>query len=79
MSLGKIVDDLLIFGSSSVVDNIVKLIYGKFKLGIIVHGPGELRFFGLNIIQSNDYIIATNGADNINALEAYQMSRDIHR
>lgn len=69
--LEKIVDDLIITGSPSVVDNFVKLIVEKFKLGTIVHGPGELRFFGLNIIQSDDYTIETNGDGKLNALEAY--------
>lgn len=73
--MAKIVDDLIITGNRSVVDSVIKLIDDKFMLVTIVDGPCELRFFGNNIIQNDDYTIATNGEDKHNVIDAYPMSR----
>lgn len=58
----KIVDDLLIAGEQSLTSSIIEKIEHKLHIGTTVHGPGLLRFFGLNIIQ-NDYMTINDGED----------------
>lgn len=41
----KVVDNFSLSGSPIVVDPIIKKINDRFKLGIVSHGPRQLRFF----------------------------------
>lgn len=73
--LAKIVDDILISGELSLVDSIIEKINSRFTLGTVVHGPNRMRYFGLNIIQDEDYNITVDGDDKLNVLETYPLSR----
>lgn len=45
-------------------------------MGTVVHGPGSFLFYGLHIIQTDDFNISIDGDQKISALEAYCPSRN---
>ena len=46
----KIVDDILITGKISKVQNFISSVKLQYKLGTVVFGPGSFLFYGLQII-----------------------------
>lgn len=52
---GKVFDNLLSAGRAAYVKTLIEGLNRTFSLGTIVHGPGLLRFLGLNLFQSDDY------------------------
>lgn len=50
-ALAKIVDYFFFRVDNTTVDNVISYISRRFILGIIVHGSGVKRYFGLNITQ----------------------------
>lgn len=64
----KVVDDILLTGKSTIVDSIIEKINSRFILGTIVHGPGSIHYYGLNILQHDDYTIEVAAEDKINYL-----------
>lgn len=73
--LAKIVDDMLLSGHSSTTDPLVEAISTPFSLGTVVHGPGKIRYFGLNTLQHEVVSIVINGNDKLHALEDMPISR----
>lgn len=73
--LGKIVDDLIITGIEPEVNRFVKMFNSKFKLGSVMSGPGSLRFYGLNIHQSNDMSSVIDGNEKLQALQPVPLTR----
>lgn len=71
----KIVDDILVTGDTDMVDKFITGFNSKFKFGTVVHGPGNLRFFGLNLVQNEDYTCEINADDKLHALEPYPLTR----
>lgn len=69
--MAKIVDDLLLTCSSDVAEKIFSTLQRRLKLGSIVHGPDELRFNGLNIIQNEDLTVHIDAGGKQHALGAY--------
>lgn len=59
--IAKIFDDLLLAGSPSVTDPIIFTIAAKVKLWTIVHGPGQLLYFVLNLHQNEDLSTVVDG------------------
>ena len=53
----KIVDDVLLTGTDPALRKFITEFNAKFKLGEILHGPGTLRFYGMNIIQNSDWSV----------------------
>lgn len=47
----KIVDYVLLTGNDSNMRNCITNFKDKFEHGEFVHGPGELRYYGMNLIQ----------------------------
>ena len=73
------VDDLLLTGTDESLRQFVTDFHQKFKLGEVVHGPGTLRFYGLNLIQDTDYSVSIHADDKLNAIEPYPISRTRRR
>lgn len=72
--LTKIVNNLLICGEEQVVDKAVSKFQNSFTLGTIAHGPGLLRFFGLNITQHEDYSLSIDGDDKLCSIATAPMT-----
>ena len=75
MIAAKVVDDIKIAGVPAVVDNFVKRFNCQFKLGTITKGPGELKFYGLDVTQRNDLSITVTCDEKVNTLEPYPISK----
>lgn len=73
--LAKVVDEILMKGDPLVTDPIIMMINAKFKLGTIIHGPGQIRFFGLNVQQFDDMSICVDADEKLHALETMPISR----
>lgn len=67
-ALVKVVYDFLICGETDVVDNTIRSISEVFTLGTIIHGPGLLRYFGLNVVQHDYYTITIDSDDKLNGI-----------
>lgn len=67
--LEKIVNDILICRASDLYDTVVTKKKIPFMLETISHGLGLFRFFGLNIIQHDDYSVAIDGNNKIESLD----------
>lgn len=75
----KIVDDILFAGQPPDVDKLISGFNRKFTLGTIVHAPGHLRFFGLNIYHLDDYSISIYSGDKLMLLEQAPIPRTRRR
>lgn len=73
--LSKIVDDILICGPPDHVDDVILKIEKHFTLGTLSHGPGTLRYFGLNILQYDDYSVSIDGNDKLDAIATLPITR----
>lgn len=71
----KMVDDILATGQDDVLKSFVTDFGGPFALGEIMHGPGQLRFFGLNIVQHEDFSCSIDGDEKLGKIEPYPLSR----
>lgn len=67
--LAKIVHDLLVTGEPSHVNSYLAEFNKKSQLRTKAHGPDQLWFFNLQIIQHHDMTCLTNGNENLQALE----------
>lgn len=59
----KIVDDFLITGDTDMVSNFINGFNKEIKIGTVVHGPGNNLFYGLNIVQNEDFTFTINDED----------------
>lgn len=73
--LVKFIDDMIFAGEQRYADIIFTAFSSRFKLGRIIHGPGQVRCFDLNVIQQKDYTCSIEGVDKPSALELYPLSR----
>lgn len=73
--VSKVVDDLLITGVKSYVDDFLVKFDMKFQFGSIVRGPGILKFYGMKIIQNEDFSLSIHADDKLNSLECYPLPR----
>lgn len=76
--VAKIVDDVLLAGPNEIVDGHIRSFNDKFKLGTIMHGPGKLQFFGLNITQRPDFTIEIDADEKVQAVEQCPITRLRH-
>lgn len=72
--LSKIFEDLILAGHRSLTNPLAKSINHKFPLGTVRHGPGLIRFFGLNVRHFGDFSITVDGDDKLDALNNMQLS-----
>lgn len=75
LSAAKIVDEILFTGESDGVGTCLTGFKEIFKFGTAVHGPGNLRFYGMIILQNDDYFCNINFDDKLSALEPYPITR----
>ena len=73
--VAKIVDDLKVAGEGNRAELFLEAFDKKFKFGNVNHGPGKLRFFGINTIQNTDHTIETDADDKMEAVVEYPFSR----
>ena len=73
--VAKIVDDLKAAGIGQSAKVFVDAFDSRFNLGTVNHGPGKLRFFGINTTQDEDYTIATDANDKLRAVMECPISR----
>lgn len=59
----KIVDDIILCGLVEVLLGVIDRINRHFTLGTLVHGPGSLRYFRLNLSQRSDMSVTVYGDD----------------
>lgn len=77
--VAKIVFGFLVCEHRKVVDNVIRKLQKKFNFGTITHRPGLLRFFGLNIIQQDDFNINMDGNVKLQEIGARPITRMRHR
>lgn len=46
-----------------------------FRFGTVAHGPGKIRFFGMNIIQNEYFTCEINAGDKLEVLAPYPLNR----
>ncbi len=73
--VAKIVDDLKAAGVGNNAKNFLENFHKVFNLGTINHGPGRLRFFGINTVQSKDFTVTTDADDKMEAVSEYPLTR----
>ena len=71
----KIVDDILATGPDIELRKFVSAFGDIFKLGTIRNGPGKMRYFGMNVLQFDDFSCQIDCDDKLNALEGYPLAR----
>lgn len=71
----KVVDDILVAGNEDEVKSFLKNFHERFTLGTLSKGPGNLRFFGINIYQHEEFFVETNADDKLEALQPFALSR----
>lgn len=74
----KVIDDLLLTGNTALVNSYLTEFHKRFNLGTVVHGLGQARFYGLQIVQHEDMACPGNGNKKLHGLEPYLISRS-HR
>ena len=75
MIAAKVVDDIIITGEDEVTCEFITGFEKRFKLGTVVRGPGNLRFFGLQVIQDQDLSITVDGNEKLDKSEPYPVSK----
>lgn len=73
--VAKIVDDLKVAGEGDRAKLFLDKFDKKFKFGNVNHGPGKLRYFGINTIQNVDFTVETNADDKLDGVQEYPLSR----
>lgn len=73
--MAKIVDDLKAAGCDDNVTLFLRYFDKIYKFGDINHGPGKVRYFGINTIEHQDSTVETNADDKLDALEGYRITR----
>ena len=75
----KVVDDILFSGELRHLKMIVATVQSTYELGTVVYGPGTFQFFGLIVIQSEDFNIQIHADHRIASCEAYPISRQLRK
>lgn len=72
--ISNIVDDLLLARLPAITDPIIAKISARIDLGTIVHKPGHLRYFQLNLQQAADLSTSADSDDKLNGAFSMQIS-----
>ena len=70
----KIVDDIKAARIDKSAHFLSATLNKKFELGTVTGGPGRMRFFDTNTVQSQDMTVATDADDKLNGLMEYALS-----
>ena len=73
--LAKIVDDIILTGEDDDTNAFIEHFNSIYELGSVASGPGELRFYGTNVIQLDDFTIEINAEDKMSSISQYEFSR----
>lgn len=73
--VAKVVDDIKAAGKGDRAEQFIKQSHKKFELGTVSHGPGKLRFFGINTEQHEDLTVSTDADDKLKSLVELDISR----
>lgn len=71
----KIVGDIIINGIRTFVEQFLQTFNNRFMLGSIPSGPGILRFYGMDMIQNEDYRSTINADDKLGVIETFLLTR----
>lgn len=71
----KVADDVSLSHTASVVDPFIRKTNNSFTLGTALHGPGQLRFFNINITQQKDCSVTIDADEKLENLDSYRLSR----
>lgn len=77
--LANIVDELLLVDREHQTTPVIEHIEAMFNHGSITHGPGFLRYFGLNIRQDSDMSGSIDGDEKIDSIDVMPISRCCRR
>lgn len=69
----KIVDDLLLTEEKDFAEAFSLQFDSTFKFGTVVRGPGRLKFYGISIVQFDDFY-SNNTDDKLFAINAFTIS-----
>lgn len=73
--VAKIFDDLKAAGIGDNAKEFLEGFHQRFALGTFNHGPGKLRFFGINTIQNEYFTVDTDADDKLEAVTEYPITR----
>lgn len=71
----KIVEEILVTCQPDAVETFISGFDKVFKFGPVLHGPGNIRLFGMKIIQQEDNPCSINAEDKLQTLEPYHITR----
>lgn len=77
--VAKLVDDIMATGRNDNGKKFLKAFGEQFELGSTRSGPGNLRFYGINVTQNENFKITTNADDKLNSLYEFNLSRERRR
>lgn len=75
MLLAKIVDDIILTGEEGITAKFIDDFNRVFELGSVVSGPGEMRFFGTNLLQKDDMSVEIDVDDKLSNVFEYSFLR----
>lgn len=75
MLVARVVDDLLITGVRSDVDEFLVNLNEKFPFVSAVRGPEIIKFHGMNIVLNDNCSASIHADEKLNALDGYPLSR----
>lgn len=70
----KLVDVMLLTGTDDARCSFIDGFSSNLNHGDIVHSPGVLRFYALNIIQSEDLSVSNHANDRLTSIEPHPIS-----
>lgn len=73
--LAKIIEHLLLAGPPEIIYPLIKRINYGFHLGTVAHVPGNLRYFGLNILKQEYMTITDDGDDKLQDISTVPIYR----
>ena len=73
--VAKIVDDMKVTGLGMRAKKFLDEFDRCFKLGTVNSGPVKLGFFGINTVQSEDFTVATDADEKLEAVAEYPLTR----
>ena len=71
----RIVDDVLLIGDRYTIENFIAQVQRKYKLGIVMFGPGTFLFFGLKLTQETDMTITIHAEKKLESLNCFPIDR----
>ena len=71
----RIVDEILIAGEISSVQNFIQGAKCNHELGTVVYGPTEFFFLGLQVVQDSYMAVSIHGDCKLSAVETFPINR----